>query len=273
MHRTNKKRLLLGGLVVVVGAVLAACGGGNGVSEGRAQPLGLEGVGSVIAWSPSPLAFSINPGGRQEVPVTFTSSAALTNVAVKVVAELRNIVSVSPTSFAALTPGQRATVTVTVAPGASETYRTVDGTIHLLVGSSTIAKPLPVSLALVSAETINGVSVPPSPPTVFNSVTLAGFDTNGNGVRDDVERLIADQYGTDSTKFNLATSVAKAMQKMLVAPSETSTAAYGNALRCIFDNVILRDVIVIERAMLSTGARKSAYGDAIAGTSLDEEGC
>ena len=40
-------------------------------------------------------------------------------------------------------------------------------------------------------EVINGITVPPEPDRRTNRVTLAGVDSNRNGVRDDVERKIA----------------------------------------------------------------------------------
>jgi hypothetical protein len=38
---------------------------------------------------------------------------------------------------------------------------------------------------------INGISVPPEPDPVANNATLAGIDSNNNGVRDDVEIKMA----------------------------------------------------------------------------------
>lgn len=43
----------------------------------------------------------------------------------------------------------------------------------------------------VGSEMINGISVPPEPDPTINNATLAGVDSNQNGVRDDVERVIA----------------------------------------------------------------------------------
>ena len=42
-----------------------------------------------------------------------------------------------------------------------------------------------------SATTINGISVPPEPDTTQNNATIAGVDSNANGVRDDVEKKLA----------------------------------------------------------------------------------
>ncbi len=50
-------------------------------------------------------------------------------------------------------------------------------------------------------EVINGITVPPEPAPSVNNATLAGVDSNNNGIRDDVERVIATIFGnTDQYK-------------------------------------------------------------------------
>lgn len=65
-----------------------------------------------------------------------------------------------------------------------------------------------------SGETINGHIVPPEPDPVLNDSTLAGIDVNANGVRDDVERVIAASY-EDREEFDAAILGASALQKMM----------------------------------------------------------
>jgi hypothetical protein len=43
-------------------------------------------------------------------------------------------------------------------------------------------------------EIINGYTLPPEPDETLNNSTLLGIDSNGNGVRDDVERWIYKNY-------------------------------------------------------------------------------
>lgn len=45
-----------------------------------------------------------------------------------------------------------------------------------------------------TGEVINGISVPLEPDPTTNNATIMGVDSNGNGVRDDVERKIAKNY-------------------------------------------------------------------------------
>jgi hypothetical protein len=59
-------------------------------------------------------------------------------------------------------------------------------------------------------EVINSIAVPPEPAPAANNATLAGVDVNGNGVRDDVERIIARDFPTrrdNAIKFIINTQL------------------------------------------------------------------
>jgi hypothetical protein len=60
--------------------------------------------------------------------------------------------------------------------------------------------------------TINGLSVPIEPDSLENNATLAGVDGNNNGVRDDVERKIAENWPQD---YNGLIASAATYQKIL----------------------------------------------------------
>lgn len=66
-------------------------------------------------------------------------------------------------------------------------------------------------------ETINGITVPPAPDPVVNNATLAGVDSNNNGVRDDVERKIAEVV-TNPQDFQQAIKEAQYYQLTLEKP-------------------------------------------------------
>lgn len=72
-----------------------------------------------------------------------------------------------------------------------------------------------------SATTINGISVPPEPDATQNNATLAGVDSNANGVRDDVERKIAEKT-SDPAIYAQAIKQAAAYQKTLAMPTPTT---------------------------------------------------
>jgi hypothetical protein len=72
-----------------------------------------------------------------------------------------------------------------------------------------------------TATTINGIAVPPEPDTTLNNATLAGVDSNNNGVRDDVERKIA-SVATNQAYFDVSIGAAKEYQDVLLANNPTS---------------------------------------------------
>ena len=69
-----------------------------------------------------------------------------------------------------------------------------------------------------SPEVINGITVPPEPASTSNNATLAGIDSNNNGVRDDVERALAKKFG-GTADFPYALAYAKSYQQIVAGPA------------------------------------------------------
>lgn len=69
-------------------------------------------------------------------------------------------------------------------------------------------------------EVINGITVPPEPAPALNNATLPGIDTNRNGVRDDVERLVAGG-STTATYDKVTLPIAKLQNRLAVENSLT----------------------------------------------------
>jgi hypothetical protein len=87
-HRPRRAVLLAAGIIIGVAGLLVACGGGGGddkdaaVQEAeRAQALGLFDK-LPVSWVPAAITFSMNPGARQDVPITLTTKVALKNAKV-----------------------------------------------------------------------------------------------------------------------------------------------------------------------------------------------
>ena len=257
-------------------ALLVACGGGGNEStstiasttgttaKALAVPPGW--VGRVppptLAWSPVAITDTANPGSRQDIPVTFTASANLSNIVLAVVPALQSSVTVTPSSFAALQKGQVVTVTLSVAPAANAALGAVQGTVQVRLGSSTIASPLAVNIVVVAAEVINGISVPPEPPADLNNATLAGFDANGNGVRDDVERILAKQFGSMYPKFTELTTYAKAEQAFLITGSPSQLLTISSLVIC--SNLNTDDTRIATNSLLNSAERNRVYATLIA---------
>lgn len=122
-------------------------------------------------------------------------------------------------------------------------------------------------------DPLNGVPVPPTPDPVTNASTLAGVDSNGDGVRDDVERLIALKFGLQSKQLATAAHVGRTLQKLVVSPSSEALAQHDASLRCIRDRTFLESIVEIEELTLNTLPRRKSYGNAVAGTVVRLEEC
>ena len=149
----------------------------------------------------------------------------------------------------------------------------LSGAIRLTTGTSTEAKPLPVEITIVKPEVINGVVVPPEPAVDLNNLTIAGFDANGNGIRDDVERLVARNFGSDVRMYSLAFRNAKTLQTALLNPTIAAIQENIDASLCIDSVRTLASLNDIEIATINTPIRKTTYGRVFAGAYISNEGC
>lgn len=107
---------------------------------------------------------------------------------------------------------------------------------------------------------IKGITVPPEPDPTANNATLAGVDSNSNGVRDDVERMIAREVSSASG-FTRALVVARAYQRFLAtttvsqADSDTSMLEVEcSAYRNLTDPTGIKNA-EIKRAVFNTAER------------------
>lgn len=269
----SKRGIAVIATAALAAVVLVACGGGDADRDAavqeteRAQAQGLLDK-LPVSWAPSSITFNANPGSRQDIPVTLTTKVALKNARVVFVPDLRNAVTVTPETIPALAAGQSATVKLTFAPAATDTRKFIAGIVLLFDQNATTSKPLLVKVTLVKAEVVNGVVVPPEPPADLNNGTLAGFDTNGNGVRDDIDRILAKKYGAEPAKYQEAFVFAASEQALVVSQSTTSVDAYTNMTSC----AVKRDIVSVDElddlthTHLNTRDRKNAYGITLAGT-------
>ena len=69
-------------------------------------------------------------------------------------------------------------------------------------------------------EFINGFPVPPEPDPILNNATIAGIDTNHNGVRDDIEREIA-KIAISYNDYNSYMEIQKTNELLLMKNADT----------------------------------------------------
>ena len=101
-----------------------------------------------VSWEPAQLSQPAFNGSVSFSTITFTSEVALSGVTLWVTPELAPYVSTEPTRFETVPAGIPQTVTLVVRIPPATVPRWRDGSIHLQVGAKTIARPMPVRLAI-----------------------------------------------------------------------------------------------------------------------------
>jgi len=117
----------------------------------------------------------------------------------------------------------------------------------------------------ITLADVSGKNLPPVPDQAQNDATVAGIDTNNNGVRDDVELAIFKKYPNDKQKRAAALQYAMAEQMFLTSVFNTETwkavaEEDGRAALCVLEVKITRDEI--ENHVFDTQLRKDAENKA-----------
>jgi hypothetical protein len=144
------------------------------------------------------------------VLASFTASEAISNAVIRVVPAIESFVRVAPASFGSIAPGQKINLTITFFAPVTSPSGTLDGTIQLRSAVSpprNFAQPLPVTLM------IQGL---PPDPGAAGKATLQGIDSDGDGVRDDIQRYIALTYSNSEKTRAALTQSAKALHFALL---------------------------------------------------------
>jgi len=95
--------------------------------------------------------------------------------------------------------------------GGNPRVKVIDPDVTTIV---TAPPTLPARITLESVPMImDPTQVPPEPNSALNSATLAGVDSNNNGLRDDIERWIASSYKAPAERAVVA-QMAKSMQSV-----------------------------------------------------------
>ncbi len=114
-----------------------------------------------------------------------------------------------------------------------------------------------------TATTINGIAVPPAPDAAANNATLAGVDSNGNGVRDDVERVLATKFGGTGGKYAEAVNHVKSEQSLITSQNNEAVDHYIQTVACSTLSVDESDALTY--IQLNTKERRVAYAQKLAG--------
>lgn len=143
-----------------------------------------------------------------------------------------------------------------------------------------VDRSLPFDLAALAwkvigspdVDRVNGIAVPPVPDPVSNAATLDGIDVNANGLRDDIERKLAADFGAVPAEYAAAAVHARTLGAALVTPIETNLSAHLAVVSCT-DAALLARLRAVTIATLDTPLRRKTYGEAFAGSLLSNERC
>jgi len=163
-------------------------------------------------WSEQNVERIIAVDDRTPVRLTLTVTESIPETTLEVTPGLRSWVThASPEELPALSPGDEVTVDlVLTAPWIG----TEDGTLKLRERGRSRGKgrvySRPLALSVEGVRTIEE-SLPPEPDPTVNASTLLGVDSNSNGVRDDLERMMALDFPNDPGKREAAYSLFRVM--------------------------------------------------------------
>lgn len=145
------------------------------------------------------------------------------------------------------------------------------GPVADLTAKASSLAPLPVAISLESVPMILDPKLVPADPGEALKETLTGVDTNGNGVRDDVERWIALNH-PDCARYRAALAqVALSVQRRMTAGELSVDAANqlaaeeGNATSCFAAesascaSASMKKFIEFSLLQQNTPARANAY--------------
>ena len=128
--------------------------------------------------------------------------------------------------------------------------------------------PTPVA---ATKEIINGITVPLAPDATANVATPKGVDSNNNGIRDDIDRYIAQNFGNKGQiAMEQANKQASTLQAAIIEKSSEKAKAHDQTLACSTYSQLL-EADKLTRATLNTPERARAYADAFRGVQMD--GC
>lgn len=177
-----------------------------------------------VQWVPNTLTFDLLPGDVGSRTVVVNSNQTLTNIVLEPVPEISQFLLLQPMEIASFSSGGSLPINVEARIPATTQSGTYEGTIHLKTSSSTVPEVLKI--------TIN-VGLPPD-PGITGSVTLAGIDSDANGVRDDVQRYIGLTYPNSAKERAALSQAASALQTMIVGgAAQSNLKEVSKALDCL----------------------------------------
>ena len=165
---------------------------------------------ATTTWTAPQLTFYLLPGDLGSRAVTFTSSVALSNISFDADPAIAALLVLPTGTIASVPARQSQTIQIQAKiPASSPSSIIYAGAIRIKAGNQIIPGVLPVTITLG----------PPPDPGDAGKATLAGIDSDGDGVRDDVQRWIALTYPNSARTRAALYQQAKAVQQAVLLSS------------------------------------------------------
>ncbi len=235
---------------------------------------GLSYAAPAFDWSTNKLNIEQMQGTQSTHTVTFTASEDVQGVVARIVPSLQKWLTIAPATIGDIQKGQQINMTIAINVPLTEPVGTHGGVIELRLNQAgkpqkTIAKPLPINLKITR---FSGGGLPPDPGEAGKQ-TLLGIDSDGDGIRDDVQRYIYLTYPGEPKVQAALIQFANEYQGLLPQAGDRD-AAYNHAVKLsrhldCFDGIKreegkdVMDTIKISAALraviLNTRERSLAY--------------
>lgn len=199
-------------IVAMFGLVVAVLAVAGFLVAGPTAPQKSSSTQPKITWSEKQIEVILSPGESASKTLTFSSTLDLAGVAIEAVPEIAGFLTIQPNTISNLPASQSQQISVNFAVASGAALGIFEGTIHVRSGSQTL--PQTLKLLMHVAGVGAAIFLPPDPGEA-GKTTLEGIDSDGDGVRDDIQRYIALTYPS-SEKLRVALAqAAKAMQASL----------------------------------------------------------
>jgi hypothetical protein len=213
---------------------------------------------AMITWTPSSTEAIVSPGKMLTISIGFISSKNVRLASVHVSPQLAVTVNVEPASFERIRRGERKTLNLIIAPSTGSTLGTITGSIQLQRGKVEEAdsyadednrrdqgKLLPQALnVIIHVAGVGAAIILPPDPGEPGKTTLQGIDSDGDGVRDDIQRYIGLTYSQSAKERAALTQTALALEAQLTGTS-AHTQQLDNAMDCLSSALMTSDADVV----------------------------
>ncbi len=95
-----------------------------------------------LVWSINPVTATLTPGGSYSTTVTFTSTADLSNVTLRLTPSLKGTTTISPTTFATITAGVPYTIDISVTVPMTRPHPVYNGILTVREGHRALPQTL-----------------------------------------------------------------------------------------------------------------------------------